>query len=157
MQGLYAFNLLRKACLKWMQEQTATEWSHRNEVVHFSTDARALSFIGLFHNICFLSKHQIGFLRKHKLKIKSILWSTPRAEVFWESLFEVFPENLSEVFWENWSYLTALRIVGNWNGPLARSICWTLQSGWSVCHTGNWEKLSNSQVCYLAQLCLGAA
>ena len=32
-----------------------------------------------------------------------------------------------------------------------------VQSGWSGCHTGNIEKLSNSQVCCLAQLCLAAA
>ena len=32
-----------------------------------------------------------------------------------------------------------------------------IQSGWSVCRTGNGEKLSNSQVCCLAQLCLAAA
>ena len=33
----------------------------------------------------------------------------------------------------------------------------TLQSGWSGCRTGNGEKLSNSHVCCLAQLCLAAA
>ena len=32
-----------------------------------------------------------------------------------------------------------------------------VQSGWGGCRTGNGEKLSNSQVCYLAQLCLAAA
>ena len=32
-----------------------------------------------------------------------------------------------------------------------------VQSGGSVCRTGNGEKLSNSQVCCLAQLCLAAA
>ena len=32
-----------------------------------------------------------------------------------------------------------------------------VQSGWSVCRTGNREKQSNSQVCCLAQLCLAAA
>ena len=31
------------------------------------------------------------------------------------------------------------------------------QSGWSGCRTGNREKLSNSQVCCLAQLCLAVA
>ena len=33
----------------------------------------------------------------------------------------------------------------------------TLQSGWSVCRTGNGEKLSNSQVRCLAQLYLATA
>ena len=32
-----------------------------------------------------------------------------------------------------------------------------VQGGWSGGRTGNWEKLSNSQVCCLAQLCLAAA
>ena len=32
-----------------------------------------------------------------------------------------------------------------------------LQSGWSVRRTGNGEKLSNSQECCLAKLCLAAA
>ena len=32
-----------------------------------------------------------------------------------------------------------------------------VSSGCSRCHTGNGEKLSNSQVCHLAQLCLAAA
>ena len=33
----------------------------------------------------------------------------------------------------------------------------SVQSGWSGCGTGNGEKLSNSQVSCLAQLCLAAA
>ena len=32
-----------------------------------------------------------------------------------------------------------------------------VQGGWSGCRTGNGEKLSNSQLCCLAQLCLAAA
>ena len=32
-----------------------------------------------------------------------------------------------------------------------------LQGGWSGCRTGNGEKLSNSQVCCLAQRCLAAS
>ena len=34
---------------------------------------------------------------------------------------------------------------------------WIVQSGGSVCPTGNGEKLSNSQVCCLAQLCKAVA
>ena len=33
----------------------------------------------------------------------------------------------------------------------------SVQGGWSRCRKGNGEKLSNSQVCCLAQLCLAAA
>ena len=48
------------------------------------------------------------------------------------------------------SVLRGMRLVCNCSPKL-------VQSGWSGCRTGNREKLSNSQVCCLAQLCLAAA
>ena len=44
-----------------------------------------------------------------------------------------------------------------WRRSFSFIIMWCVQSGWSVCRTGNGEKINNSQVCFLAQLCLAAA
>ena len=42
------------------------------------------------------------------------------------------------------------------NDPSLCGCYMSLHGGWSGCRTGNREKLSNSQVCCLAQLCLAA-
>ena len=59
------------------------------------------------------------------------------------------------------SELGTLQLI-NYIGDTKYSLTWcptlyAIQSGYIGCNTGNGEKLSNSQACCLAQLCLAAA